>query len=115
MLPEACFGALVGYPTGTGAVRDLRRLAEQVHEVGGLLTVTCDPLALVVLRAPADLGADIVVGSAQRFGVPMGFGGPHAAFMAVRTGLERQLPGRMVGVSVDAAGHPAYAPGAADP
>ncbi len=106
-LPEACFGALVGYPTGTGRVRDLRRLAEQVHEVGGLLTVTCDPLALVVLRAPADLGADIVVGSAQRFGVPMGFGGPHAAFMAVRTGLERQLPGRMVGVSVDAAGHPA--------
>jgi len=106
-LPEGCFGALVGYPTGTGAVRDLRPLAEQVHAVGGLLSVTADPLALVLMRAPAELGADIVVGSAQRFGVPMGFGGPHAAFMAVRSGLERQLPGRMVGVSLDAAGRPA--------
>jgi len=107
VLPEGSFGALVGYPTSTGGVRDLRPLAEQVHAAGGLLTVTADPLALVLMQAPADMGADIVVGSAQRFGVPMGFGGPHAAFMAVRSGLERQLPGRMVGVSVDAEGAPA--------
>ena len=102
-IPE-CFGALIGYPTGTGAVHDPAPLAAAVHESGGLLCVTADILALVSLRAPGEMGADIVVGSAQRFGVPMGFGGPHAAFMAVRQGLERQLPGRMVGVSVDADG-----------
>ncbi|MEZ5186258.1 MAG: aminomethyl-transferring glycine dehydrogenase [Candidatus Nanopelagicales bacterium] len=99
-----CFGALVGYPTSSGAVRDLTELAGAVRDVGGLLVVSADPLAMVSLRPPGAMGADVVVGSAQRFGVPMGFGGPHAAFMAVRTGLERQLPGRMVGVSVDAAG-----------
>jgi glycine dehydrogenase len=106
-LPEDCFGVLVGYPSGTGAVRDLTAVAARVHEAGALLCVTADPLGLVLLRAPGDMGADVVVGSAQRFGVPMGFGGPHAAFMAVRSGLERQLPGRMVGVSVDANGRPA--------
>ncbi|HUM87859.1 MAG TPA: glycine dehydrogenase (aminomethyl-transferring), partial [Actinomycetota bacterium] len=106
-LPADCFGVLVGYPSGTGAVRDLSELAERAHEAGALLTVTADLLGLVLVRAPGDMGADVVVGSAQRFGVPMGFGGPHAAFMAVRSGLERQLPGRMVGVSVDANGQPA--------
>ncbi|HRY08489.1 MAG TPA: aminomethyl-transferring glycine dehydrogenase [Candidatus Nanopelagicales bacterium] len=106
-LPEDCFGVLAGYPSATGAVHDLTALAARIHDAGGLLTVTADPLALVLLRPPADMGADVVVGSAQRFGVPMGFGGPHAAFMAVRSGLERQLPGRMVGVSVDANGQPA--------
>ena len=100
-----CFGVLVGYPTSSGAVRDLSGLAAAAHEAGALLSVTADPLGLVVMRAPGEMGADIVVGSAQRFGVPMGFGGPHAAFMAVRAGLERQLPGRMVGVSLDADGH----------
>ncbi len=103
-LPE-CFGVLVGYPTGTGEIRDLRAVARAAHEAGALVTVTTDPLALVLLEPPGDVGADIVVGSAQRFGVPMGFGGPHAAYMAVRTGLERQLPGRMVGVSMDANGN----------
>ena len=106
-LPDDCFGVLVGYPSGTGAVRDLSAVATRAHEAGALLTVTADLLGLVLLRAPADMGADVVVGSAQRFGVPMGFGGPHAAFMSVRSGLERQLPGRMVGVSVDANGQPA--------
>ena len=106
-LPADCFGVLVGYPSGTGAVRDLSELAERAHEAGALLTVTADLLGLVLVRAPGDMGADVVVGSAQRFGVPMGFGGPHAAFMAVRSGLARQLPGRMVGVSVDANGQPA--------
>ncbi len=101
-----CFGVLAGYPTGTGQVRELDALATAAHEAGALLCVSADPLGLVLLKAPGESGADIVVGSAQRFGVPMGFGGPHAAFMAVRSGLERQLPGRMVGVSVDAAGNP---------
>ncbi len=106
-LPQDCFGVLTGYPTGTGGVHDVSDLADRAHEAGALLTVTADPLGLVLLRAPGDMGADVVVGSAQRFGVPMGFGGPHAAFMSVRSGLERQLPGRMVGVSVDANGGPA--------
>jgi len=102
-LPE-CFGALVGYPSGTGGVWDLGGVADAVHAAGGLLAVTADILGLVTLRPPGQMGADIVVGSAQRFGVPMGFGGPHAAFIALRQGLERQMPGRMVGVSVDAEG-----------
>ncbi|MCU0296909.1 MAG: aminomethyl-transferring glycine dehydrogenase [Candidatus Nanopelagicales bacterium] len=106
-LPEGCFGVLAGYPTGTGAIRDLTAVGERAHACGAQLVVTADILALVLLRPPAAMGADIVVGSAQRFGVPMGFGGPHAAFLAVRTGLERQIPGRMVGVSVDAVGAPA--------
>ncbi|HQR78799.1 MAG TPA: aminomethyl-transferring glycine dehydrogenase [Actinomycetota bacterium] len=102
-----CFGVLVGYPSSSGQVRDLSDLAEAAHAAGALLTVSADPLGLLLLRPPGQMGADVVVGSAQRFGVPMGFGGPHAAFMAVRHGLERQLPGRMVGVSVDSAGNPA--------
>ena len=81
---------------------------EAVHATGGLAVVVTDPLALVMLTSPGSLGADVVVGSSQRFGVPMFYGGPHAGFMAVRDGLERQLPGRLVGVSVDAAGRPAY-------
>jgi glycine dehydrogenase len=102
-----CFGVLVGYPSSTGVVRELENLASAAHQAGALLCVSADPLGLVMLKPPGESGADIVVGSAQRFGVPMGFGGPHAAFMAVRAGLERQLPGRMVGVSVDAGGRPA--------
>ena len=108
---EGCFGVLVSMPTSTGLVRDpaqLSALADQVHDLGAGLVVAADLLSLCLLTPPGELGADIVVGSAQRFGVPMGFGGPHAGVMAVRSGLERQLPGRLVGVSVDSAGKPAY-------
>jgi glycine dehydrogenase len=109
-LPEGddVFGVLVQYPTAGGAVRDPRAVIEAAHERGALAVVAADPLALTLLRAPGEMGADIVVGSAQRFGVPMAFGGPHAGYMAVKEGLQRQLPGRLVGVSVDNAGTPAY-------
>ena len=107
--PEGEFaGVVVGYPGGGGGVRDIRPDLVRAHERGSLAIVTTDLLALTLLTPPGEWGADIVVGSAQRFGVPMGFGGPHAGFMAVRAGLERSLPGRLVGVSVDADGAPAY-------
>jgi glycine dehydrogenase len=108
-LPEGdVFGVLLSYPGSSGAVRDHAPLVEAAHARGAVVTVTADPLALTLLRPPGDIGADVVVGSSQRFGVPLMYGGPHAAFMAVRDGLQRQLPGRLVGVSVDADGHPAY-------
>ncbi|MEU6132722.1 aminomethyl-transferring glycine dehydrogenase [Saccharopolyspora sp. NPDC047091] len=108
-LPEGdFFGALLAYPGASGAVRDQQEIIEQVHERGGMVVVSADLLALTLLRAPGELGADVVVGTTQRFGVPMGFGGPHAGYMAVRKGIERQLPGRLVGVSVDADGNQAY-------
>ena len=97
---------ITGYPGSSGALR--RPIIEEAHELGAMAIVTADLLALTLLTPPGELGADIVVGSAQRFGVPFGFGGPHAGFMAVRAGLERNLPGRLVGVSVDADGTPAY-------
>ncbi|MDT3396749.1 aminomethyl-transferring glycine dehydrogenase [Streptomyces sp. B1866] len=102
------FGVLVQYPGASGAVRDPRPVVERAHELGAVVTVAADLLALTLLASPGALGADIAVGSSQRFGVPMGFGGPHAAFMAVREGYARSLPGRLVGVSVDADGRPAY-------
>ena len=108
---DGCFGVLVSVPSSTGLVRDpeaLRTLAERAHAAGAGVVAAADLLALCLLVPPGQWGADVVVGSAQRFGVPMGFGGPHAGFMAVRTGLERQLPGRLVGVSVDSDGRPAY-------
>ncbi|CAN5746434.1 aminomethyl-transferring glycine dehydrogenase [soil metagenome] len=108
-LPAGPVSALVlAYPGASGAVGDPRPLIEQAHEHGGLVVAVTDPLALCLLEAPGALGADVVVGSAQRFGVPMWYGGPHAGFMAVREGLQRHLPGRLVGVSVDAEGRPAY-------
>ncbi|HVU61712.1 MAG TPA: aminomethyl-transferring glycine dehydrogenase [Mycobacteriales bacterium] len=108
-LPEGgCFGVLIAYPGTTGRLFDPRRLVDTVHAGEGLVAVTTDPLALTLLSPPGEWGADVAVGSAQRFGVPMGFGGPHAGFMAVRSGLERGLPGRLVGVSVDADAAPAY-------
>jgi glycine dehydrogenase len=108
-LPEGeLFGALISFPTSTGGVSEHSELVEQAHERGALVAVTTDLLALTLLRPPGEWGADVAVGSAQRFGVPLGFGGPHAGFMAVRAGLERSLPGRLVGVSVDADGAPAY-------
>ena len=103
-----CFGVLVQYPATDGGVDDWRGLAERVHAHRGLLCVAADPLALVLLAPPGEWGADIVVGSTQRFGMPMGCGGPHAAFFACRDELKRSLPGRLVGVSVDAHGRPAY-------
>jgi glycine dehydrogenase len=102
------FGVILQYPGASGAVRDYRRLVEEAAERGALVTVAADLLALTLLKPPGEWGADIVVGSSQRFGVPLGYGGPHAGFIAVRAGLERSLPGRIVSVSVDAAGRPAY-------
>ncbi len=105
---EAPFAVVLSYPGTTGEVREgLAADIAAAHAGGALAIVAADPLALVLLRPPGEMGADIVVGSAQRFGVPMGYGGPHAAFMAVRDGLKRLIPGRLVGVSVDAAGRPA--------
>ncbi|WP_460845676.1 aminomethyl-transferring glycine dehydrogenase [Nocardioides ultimimeridianus] len=101
-------GVLVQYPGASGRILDPRPLIEEAHARGGLAVVAADPLALTLLESPGELGADVVVGSTQRFGVPMFYGGPHAGFMAVREGLERQLPGRLVGVSIDAEGRPAY-------
>ncbi|MCC4249503.1 aminomethyl-transferring glycine dehydrogenase [Microbacterium testaceum] len=106
-VPES-FGAFVQYPGATGRVWDFSDVASAVHRHGGLVVAAADLLALTLLRSPGALGADVAVGTTQRFGVPLGFGGPHAGYMAVRAGLERQLPGRLVGVSVDAAGNPAY-------
>ncbi|WP_406379914.1 aminomethyl-transferring glycine dehydrogenase [Streptomyces sp. NBC_01618] len=102
------FGVLVQYPGASGAVRNIQPLIEQAHELGAIVTVAADLLALTLLTSPGDLGADIAVGTTQRFGVPMGFGGPHAGFMAVREKFARSLPGRLVGVSVDADGNKAY-------
>ena len=104
---DGVFGVLIQYPATDGALRDPAGLAERVHAAEALLTVAADPLALVVLTPPGEWGADVVVGSAQRFGVPLGFGGPHAAFMATRDAYMRSLPGRLVGVSIDRAGRPA--------
>ncbi len=98
---DACFGALVQYPGTFGALPDLEAAAAAVHAVGAQLTVAADPLALTLLRAPGEAGADIVIGSTQRFGVPLGFGGPHAAYLAAREEHKRQLPGRIIGVSHD--------------
>ncbi|GAA0433544.1 aminomethyl-transferring glycine dehydrogenase [Streptomyces luteireticuli] len=102
------FGVLLQYPGASGAVRDLRPVVEQAHELGAIVTVAADLLALTLLTPPGELGADIAVGTTQRFGVPMGFGGPHAGYMAVREQFARSLPGRLVGVSVDADGDKAY-------
>jgi glycine dehydrogenase len=106
-LPDA-FGAFVQYPGASGAIWDPAAIVARVHELGGLAVVAADLLALTLITAPGEFGADVAVGTSQRFGVPMGFGGPHAGYMAVRAGLERQLPGRLVGVSQDAVGNPAY-------
>ncbi|WP_315831609.1 aminomethyl-transferring glycine dehydrogenase [Bradyrhizobium prioriisuperbiae] len=102
------FGALLQYPGSHGAVRDLRPTITALRAKGALTVVAADPLALALLASPGDLGADIAIGSTQRFGVPMGYGGPHAAYMAVRETLKRSLPGRIVGLSIDARGEPAY-------
>ncbi|HUG50576.1 MAG TPA: glycine dehydrogenase, partial [Terrimesophilobacter sp.] len=107
-LPGDCFGVFVQYPGASGRVWDPTNVIQAAKASGALAVVAADLLALTLLRSPGELGADVAVGTTQRFGVPMGFGGPHAGYLAVRNGLERQLPGRLVGVSKDADGHAAY-------
>ena len=102
------FGALVQYPDTTGTVIDYTSFAEYAHSQNAFVIAATDLLALTLLKAPGEWGADIAVGTAQRFGVPMGFGGPHAGFLAVRSGLERSMPGRLVGQSIDSTGKPAF-------
>ena len=104
---HATFGLLLQYPDTEGTIHDYRSLVAAAHDAGALVAVATDLLALTLLAPPGDWGADIAIGSAQRFGVPMGYGGPHAAFMATRDALKRQMPGRLVGVSQDARGNPA--------
>ncbi|MDH6255769.1 aminomethyl-transferring glycine dehydrogenase [Aurantimicrobium minutum] len=106
-LPEA-FGVLIQYPGANGRIWDPSTVIEKAKAAGAITIVAADLLALTLIASPAELGADVAVGSSQRFGVPMGFGGPHAGYMAVRAGLERSMPGRLVGVSLDANGEPAY-------
>ena len=109
------FGVLLQYPGTSGVVRDLGDVVTEAKEKGAVVAVAADLLALTLLRSPGEMGADIAVGTTQRFGVPMGFGGPHAGYMSVRKGLERSMPGRLVGVSVDADGAPGLPARAADP
>ncbi|MDH4326264.1 MAG: aminomethyl-transferring glycine dehydrogenase, partial [Betaproteobacteria bacterium] len=106
--PAAVFGAHLQYPDTYGAVRDWSELIERVHAAQGLVSLGTDLLALLLLKSPGDLDADVAIGSAQRFGVPLGYGGPHAGFMSARQALLRQMPGRIIGVSRDAAGRTAY-------
>lgn len=108
LVGEDLVGVVIAYPGTEGDISDPRAIIEGIHSRGGLATMVTDPLSLLLLTSPGELGADIAVGSSQRFGVPMFFGGPHAAYMAVADKLKRQMPGRLVGVSVDAEGHPAY-------
>jgi glycine dehydrogenase len=102
------FGALVQYPDTTGEIVDYSKFATYAHERGALVIAATDLLALTLIKAPGEWGADVAVGTSQRFGVPMGFGGPHAGFLAVRSGLERSMPGRLVGQSIDSTGAPAF-------
>jgi glycine dehydrogenase len=108
LVPGDVFGVLLQHPGTSGVVRDLRPVIDAAHEAGALAVVATDLLACTLLVPPGELGADVAVGSSQRFGVPMGFGGPHAGFLATRDAFRRSLPGRLVGVSVDAAGRPAH-------
>src|SRR5206468_12962928 len=108
--PQACstFGALVQYPATDGAIYDYREFVQRAHDGGALVVVAADILALTLLTPPGEFGADVAVGNTQRFGVPLGFGGPHAAYFATREQFRRHLPGRLVGVSHDAEGRPGY-------
>src|SRR4029077_3441102 len=101
-------GALVQYPDTFGTIEDYSALIERAHAAGALVAVACDLLSLTLLRPPGEFGADIALGSTQRFGVPLGYGGPHAPFFATRETFKRQMPGRIVGVSKDSRGRPAF-------
>jgi glycine dehydrogenase len=103
-----CFGAVLQYPGTYGHVQDFKPAVDGVHAHGGVAVMAADPLALTLLKPPGEIGADVAIGSTQRFGVPLGCGGPHAAYIAVKQAYQRNLPGRLVGVSVDANGTPAY-------
>src|SRR5438552_8960422 len=105
---DTVFGALVQYPATDGAIYDYSQFVEQAHAAGALVVVAADILALTLLKPPGEFGADVAVGNTQRFGVPLGFGGPHAAYFATREEYKRHMPGRLVGVSHDAEGRPAY-------
>src|SRR6266481_1501081 len=105
---DTIFGVLVQYPATDGVIYDYEKFAKAAHEVGALFVIAADILALTLLKPPGEFGVDVAVGSAQRFGVPLGFGGPHAAYIATRDQFKRHLPGRLVGVSHDAEGRPAY-------
>ena len=107
-LPEGTFGVLVSHPGSGGRVRDIAPIISAAHDAGALVVVATDLLACTLLTPPGEMGADVVVGSSQRFGVPLGFGGPSAGFLATSEAHRRSLPGRLVGVSIDAAGRPAY-------
>ncbi len=104
---EECFGILLQYPGCSGEIQDYKELIELTHSNRGVVAMAADIMALLLLRSPGELGADVAVGSTQRFGVPMGFGGPHAAYMATRAAMQRSLPGRLVGLSVDSHNKPA--------
>src|SRR5467141_4734028 len=105
---ESVFGALMQYPATDGAIYDYAEFARHAHDAGALVVVAADILALTLLKPPGEFGADVVVGNTQRFGVPLGFGGPHAAYYATRDKYKRHMPGRLVGVSHDTAGRPGY-------
>jgi len=105
---DDCFGALLQYPAASGEIRDYRELIKSLHARDALAVMAADPLALTLLTPPGELGADIAIGTTQRFGVPMGFGGPHAAYFATRDAYKRSMPGRLIGVSIDANGRRAY-------
>src|SRR6202045_1692489 len=105
---DSIFGALVQYPATDGAIYDYTEFVKQAHAAGALVVVAADILALTLLKPPGEFGADVAVGNTQRFGVPLGFGGPHAAYFATRDQYKRHMPGRLVGVSHDAEGRPAY-------
>jgi glycine dehydrogenase len=105
---DSYFAIIVQYPDTTGEVRDYELLSSRAHQDGALVIAATDLLSLTLLTPPGEWGADISVGTSQRFGVPMGFGGPHAGFLAVRNGLERSMPGRLVGQSIDSNGLPAF-------
>ncbi len=102
------FGAVVQYPAGDGEIYDYKNFCEAAHSCGALVTVACDLMSLLLLTPPGEFGADVAVGSAQRFGVPLGYGGPHAAFFATRDEFKRSMPGRIIGLSIDSHGNPAY-------
>ena len=102
------FGAVVQYPAGDGEIYDYKEFCDAAHANGALVTVACDLMSLLLLTPPAEFGADVAVGSAQRFGVPLGYGGPHAAFFATKDEFKRSMPGRIIGLSIDSHGNPAY-------